>query len=125
MKILIVEDHPSQLKLAHHVLSASGHDVCDAKAAEEALAAIRRERPHLILLDMALPDMDGLALARKLRSDPATRDIAIVAVTSFPEKYTKSDALEAGCDSYILKPLSTRELSSQLDAVVTWNTGKG
>jgi CheY-like chemotaxis protein len=119
MKILVIEDHPSQLKLAHLVLSAAGHEVSDARAAEEALDAINRERPQLILLDMSLPGMDGLALARKLRADPATCDIPIVAVTSFSEKYSRGEAIAAGCDAYILKPLSTRELPSQLDELLT------
>ena len=117
MKILIIEDHPAQLKLAHHVLSAAGHSVHDAEAAEHAFASIAEDRPEIILLDMSLPGMDGLALVRKLRADPATRDIHIVAVTSYPEKYSRNEALAAGCDAYLLKPLSTRELPAQLAAV--------
>ncbi len=124
MKILVIEDHPSQLKLAHHVLSAAGHEVSDAEAAAAAVVAIGRERPQAILLDLGLPDMDGLDLARKLKSDPATCDIPIVAVTSFPEKYTEADALNAGCSAYIVKPLSTRELPSQIDAVFTQRLSK-
>ena len=85
MKILVIEDHPAQLKLAHHVLAAAGHDVSDAGAAEQALAVIKADRPHLILLDLGLPGMDGITLVRRLKADPETRDIHIVAVTSYPK----------------------------------------
>ena len=117
MRILVIEDHPTQLKLAHLVLSAAGHHVGDAEASEQAVASIAEQKPQMILLDLALPGMDGLALARKLKADPATCDIPIVAVTSWPEKYPKAAALAAGCDAYLLKPLSTRDLPSQLAAV--------
>ena len=117
MKILIIEDQPAQLKLAHHVLSAAGHQVTDAEAAERAFVSIAEDRPELILLDMSLPGMDGLALVRKLKADAKTRDIHVVAVTSYPEKYPKRTVLAAGCDAYIVKPISTRNLPAQLDAV--------
>jgi two-component system cell cycle response regulator len=117
MKILVIEDHAPQLKLAHQVLSTSGHDVSDAAAAEQALTAINADRPQLILLDLVLPGMDGLSLVRKLKADPGTRGIPVVAVTSYPEKYPEVAALAAGCDAYLLKPLNTRELSGQLTAV--------
>jgi CheY-like chemotaxis protein len=117
MKILVIEDHPTQLKLAHLVLSAAGHEVSDAGAAEQAFVTIKADRPQLILLDLVLPDIDGLALVRKLKADPDTRDIQIVAVTSYPEKYPKAAALGAGCDAYFVKPIDTRELSGQLTAV--------
>jgi CheY-like chemotaxis protein len=117
MKILVIEDNPSQLKLAHHVLSAAGHDVSDAGAAEQAFTAIKRDRPQLILLDLLLPGIDGLTLVRRLKADPDTRDIHVVAVTSYPEAYPKAAALAAGCEAYFVKPINTRELSGQLNAV--------
>jgi CheY-like chemotaxis protein len=125
MKILVVEDHPAELKLAVHVLSAAGHDVERAAAAGEALAAIEAKRPTIILMDLSLPGTDGLTLARKLKSDPATNDILIVAVTSYPEKFTKADALDAGCDAYLHKPVSTRTLPQTLRAVVENAEGDG
>jgi CheY-like chemotaxis protein len=118
MKILVVEDQPGELKLAVHVLSAAGHDVAPAMAAEDALAAIAANRPTIILLDLALPGMDGLTLARKLKADPSTSEILIVAITSYPEKFSAADAVEAGCDAYLHKPVSTRTLPETLRAVV-------
>ncbi|EDY17906.1 response regulator receiver protein [Chthoniobacter flavus Ellin428] len=118
MKVLVIEDHPAELKLAHHVLSAAGYKVNEAKAAEQAFAAIQDDRPQVILLDLSLPGMDGLTLVHRLKADPATRDIHVIAITSFPEKYSKADALAAGCDAYLVKPFSTRDLPTQVSAVV-------
>jgi CheY-like chemotaxis protein len=117
MKILVIEDQPMQLKLAHHVLSAEGHDVIDAGAAEAAFIAIKTDRPQLILVDLVLPGMDGLTLVRKLKADPETRDIRVVAITSYPERYPEAAVLAAGCDAYFLKPINTRELPRQLNAI--------
>ena len=117
MKILVIEDHAVDLKLADLVLSTAGYDVSTAETAEQAIGAIQEDRPQLIFLDLDLPGMDGLTLARKLKADPDTRDIHIVAVTCYAEQYPKAAALAAGCDAYLMKPINTRELSDQLTAV--------
>ena len=117
MKILGIEDHAAGIKLANLVLSTAGHDVSEVEAAEQAFTAIQEDRPQLILLDLDLPGMDGIALARKLKADPDTRDICVVAVTFYPERYPKAAALAAGCDAYLLKPIDTRKRSDQLTAV--------
>ena len=118
MNILVIEDNPSHLKLAHLVLGAAGHTVNDAQAAEQALAMIMLDKPHVILLDLELPGMGGLTLARKLKADPTTRDIHVVAVTSYPERYKKAEAMAAGCDAYLVKPINTRTLPRQVEQVV-------
>ena len=122
MKILVIEDHAEDLKLVDLVLRTAGHDVSTAETAEQAIAAIQKDRPQLIFLDLDLPGMDGLALVRKLKADPDMRDIHIVAVTCYAEQYPKVAALAAGCDAYILKPINTRELSDQLTAVAEGGT---
>lgn len=119
MNILVIEDHPVDRKLANHVLTAAGHTVTGTEAAENAFASIRNERPDLILLDMSLPGMDGLALVRLLKADAATRDIHIVAITSYPENFPKDELLAAGCDAYLVKPVSTRTLPDTLSDVMT------
>jgi CheY-like chemotaxis protein len=118
IKILIIEDDPSHLKLAHLVLSSAGHKVSKANRAVQALDAIRQDRPDVILLDLELPDMNGLELVRKLKADPEMQGVHIVAVTSYPEKYPRSDALKAGCDDYLVKPIDTRALAQQVAAVM-------
>lgn len=117
MNILVIEDNPSHLKLAHLVLSAAGHTVNNAEAAEQAVQTIKQDKPQVILLDLELPGMDGLTLVRMLKADPETRDIHIVAVTSFPERWSKTAALEAGCNAYLTKPINTRTLPQFMENV--------
>jgi CheY-like chemotaxis protein len=118
VKVLVVEDQPIEGKLAMTVLSAAGHEVERADAAEEALTMVKENQPDVILLDLSLPGMNGFALARKLKEDQATRAIPIVAVTSYPEEFSRAEAMSAGCDAYLPKPLSTRTLPAMLAEIV-------
>jgi CheY-like chemotaxis protein len=115
-RILIVDDNPTNLKLASSVLEFAGHQVMPAGDAEEALAVIGRTPPDLILRDIALPGMDGLTPTRHLKSDEKTRSIRIVAMTAFAMKGDEQKAREAGCDGYLTKPIDTRALAGQLAA---------
>jgi CheY-like chemotaxis protein len=124
MNILVIEDNPSQLKLAHLVLGAVGHKMNDAEAAEQALAMIKLEKPHVILLDLELPGMGGLTPVRMLKADPATRDIHVVAVTAYPDRYKKTEAMAAGCDAYLIKPINTRTLPGLVNEVMEGRVGK-
>ncbi len=114
-RILVVDDHPTNLKLACDVLEAAGYTVDRATDAEQGLQAIRRRAPELILMDVALPGMDGLAFTRQLKADPATRAICIVALTAYAMKGDDQKARDAGCDGYIPKPIDTRKLPAQVD----------
>lgn len=111
MKVLVIEDHAADIQLSNLVLSTALQEVAAVEAADQALAAIKEDRPQLILLDLDMPSVDGLALARKLKAEPDTRDICVVAVTLYPEQYPKDATLAAGCDAYLLKPIDTCELS--------------
>jgi two-component system cell cycle response regulator len=106
------------------VLSEAGNEVRRAETAEQAFAAIRQSLPQIILLDLALPGMDGLALVRMLKADPATSSIPIVVITAFPDLWSQEDALAAGCDAYLLKPLDTRSLGRQVAAVASGGIAK-
>jgi CheY-like chemotaxis protein len=114
MNILLVEDDPTDMKLLSAVLNSSGHQVLGKGTAEQALQDVRNRQPEVILLDLKLPGMDGLALARLLKRDPETRHIPIVAITAAREKFSQEDALAAGCDAFILKPIDTRKLPAQI-----------
>jgi len=118
MKILVVEDEPASLKLAQVVLSSDGHEVTQAEAVDKAMEEISRSQPEVILLDLGLPRVDGLTLARKLKSDPDKKHIVIVAVTAYPERFPREEALAAGCDAYIVKPINTRNLTGQVASAV-------
>lgn len=105
--IVVVDDNPLNLKLTRLVLSSAGYDVHGAGDAEQALAAIARVRPRLVLMDVQLPGVDGLELTRRLKADPATRDTIVVALTAYAMKGDEARALAAGCDGYITKPIDT------------------
>lgn len=109
-KVLIVDDTPANLKLARVLLQDEGYLVATAADAPEAVAVLHGFRPDLILMDVQLPGMDGLELTRRLKADPATREILILAVTSSAMKGDESKAREAGCDGYVSKPIDTRKL---------------
>ena len=108
--ILIVDDKPENLKLARVLLQIEGFVVRTAPDAEEALRVLESYRPRLILMDIQLPGMDGLQLTRRLKADPATRDILIIAVTAYAMKGDDQKTVEAGCDGYVTKPIDTRTL---------------
>ncbi|HKV40629.1 MAG TPA: response regulator [Blastocatellia bacterium] len=114
MNIMVVEDNPINRKLVCVVLNAEGHDVRSTETAEEAIEAIRRAKPDILLLDLALPGMNGLEMARNLKRDDTTKDIPIVVVTAFPNRWPREAVLAAGCDGYIVKPLDIRLLAGQL-----------
>jgi CheY-like chemotaxis protein len=111
---MVVDDNPINLKLASDVLEFAGYEILKATDAEEALALIQRTQPDLILMDIALPGMDGLSLTRKLKADPDTRGIRIVALTAFAMRGDDDRAFAAGCDGYIAKPIDTRRLPVQV-----------
>jgi CheY-like chemotaxis protein len=109
-RILIVDDNPVNLKLVRVLLRVEGYETRTAADAEEALAVLREFRPRLILMDIQLPGMDGLTLTKRLKADPATRDIVVLALTAYAMKGDDRKALDAGCDGYVAKPVDTRQL---------------
>ena len=116
--ILIVEDNPANMTLAVFLLESAGHTVIRATNAEVGLTLARAEHPHLILMDIQLPGMDGLAATVLLKQDPATRAIPVIALTALAMKGDEARIRAAGCDGYIAKPLAYQEflatISSQL-----------
>lgn len=108
--ILIVDDNATNLKLVAYLVKANGYVVDTALDAESALERIAARKPRLILMDLQLPGIDGLELTRRLKADPTTQDIIIIAVTAYAMKGDRDKAVEAGCDDYITKPIDTRSL---------------
>jgi CheY-like chemotaxis protein len=122
--ILIVDDNPTNLKLATQVLEAEGYEVDQATDAEQAQELLKHMTPDLILMDIALPGMDGLTLTRKLKADARLKRVPVVAMTAFAMKGDDRKALDAGCDGYITKPIDTRKLPQQVAAYLRPNTEK-
>lgn len=118
MEILIIDDDPTSLKLAGEVLQTGGHVVLLATSAERALCTLKAAPPDLILTDLCLPGLDGLAVARLCRAQPATEGIPIIALTGFSEAFGKAEALAAGCDAYLIKPVNTRTVLHLIEDTV-------
>ena len=106
--ILIVDDNPVNLKLARVILLKEGYAVRTASDAEEALTVLGDFKPRLILMDIQLPGMDGLALTRRLKADPEMKETLIIGLTAYAMKGDQQRVLEAGCDGYVAKPIDTR-----------------
>jgi CheY-like chemotaxis protein len=117
-RILVVDDNPTNLKLVSDVLAFEGHEILSAVDAEEAQVVLADTLPDLILMDIALPGMDGLTLTRLLKADPRTQHVTIVALTAFAMIGDKQKALDAGCDGYITKPIDTRALPTEVNAIL-------
>jgi len=108
--ILVVDDEPDLLELIDTNLTAAGFNVLTAASGREALRKARELRPQLILLDVMLPELDGLEVCKLLRHDPATRSIPIVMLTARAAEIDRVLGLELGADDYVTKPFSVREL---------------
>jgi CheY-like chemotaxis protein len=117
-RILVVDDHPTNLKLVSDLLAFEGHEILNASDAEEAQVVLANSLPDLILMDIALPGMDGLTLTRLLKADTRTCHIRIVALTAFAMKGDEQKALDAGCDGYITKPIDTRALPKEVAGIL-------
>jgi CheY-like chemotaxis protein len=116
--ILIVDDNPTNLKLAADVLEFEGHIIARARDADEAQELLKHTQPNLILMDIQMPGMDGLTLTRLLKANPSYQHIPIVALTAFAMKGDEDKAREAGCHSYIIKPIETRKLPGQVAEIL-------
>jgi two-component system, cell cycle response regulator DivK len=113
-RILVVEDQPDNRKIIRDVFARTDYEIVETENGEEALAAIAKVRPDLILMDIQLPVMDGYTATRRIKADPALRSIPIIAVTSYALSGEEKKAREAGCDDYIPKPYSPRELLAKV-----------
>lgn len=106
--ILIIEDNRSNMLLIATILKRAGYRVIEAETADSGIALSRTAAPALILMDVALPGMDGLAATRVLKADPLTKNIPIVALTAHAMAGDEQKAREAGCDAYVIKPIDSR-----------------
>ena len=113
-KVLVVEDNLLNLELVTDLLVASGHVVSQARTGEEGLRLAQETLPDIILMDLSLPGMDGLAATRALRANPAIGHLPVIALTAHAMKGDEKSALDAGCDGYLAKPINTRTFHAQV-----------
>ncbi len=108
--ILIVEDDPNNLKLLRDLLQVSGYSTIEATDGEKGVELAKARKPDLILMDVQMPKMDGLEATQILKADTTTRNIPILALTSYAMKGDKEKILQVGCDGYLAKPFDIQEL---------------
>lgn len=121
LHVLIIEDTPLNMELVVTILKQAGHVPLAAETAARGLALAQAQRPDIILMDVQLPDMDGLAATRLLKANPATCDIPVIALTAFAMKGDEEKTIAAGCDGYVTKPVRYKELLATLETVMARN----
>jgi CheY-like chemotaxis protein len=120
--ILIIEDNPLNMELFTDLLEAADFAVVQTRTAEEGLRVAGKLLPALILMDLSLPGMDGLAATRKLKADPATEHLPVVALTAHAMRGDNEIAIRAGCDGYISKPIEAHRFADQIRSYLSTHT---
>jgi two-component system cell cycle response regulator DivK len=109
-RILVIEDHEENRRILRDLLTSAGYEMIEAVTGEEGVTLAETQRPDLILMDIQLPGLDGYEATRRIKGNPALRRIPIIAVTSYALSGDDVKAREAGCDAYVAKPFSPREM---------------
>jgi two-component system cell cycle response regulator DivK len=118
-RILVVEDQPDNRQIIRDMLAGTDCEITEAEDGEQALTAVEKQRPDLILMGIQLPIMDGYEVTRQIKANPAMRSIPIIAVTSYALSGEGQKARVAGCDDYVPKPFSPRHLLAKVYQYLT------
>ncbi len=118
-RVLVIDDHALNLKLLQRVLELDGHDVTAVASLGDAQDAIAAQSFALIVVDVQLPDGDGLDLARQIKGDPQTASCPVIACTAAAMTVDRDNALAAGCDAYVSKPIDTREFGALASSLLS------
>jgi two-component system, cell cycle response regulator DivK len=113
-RILVVEDQEDNRQILRDLLGNAGYEMIEAENGQEALDEVAKQRPDLILMDIQLPIMDGYEATRRIKGDPSTKSIPIIVVTSYALSGDEGKARAAGCDAYVTKPYSPRQLLAKV-----------
>jgi CheY-like chemotaxis protein len=117
-RVLVVDDNQLNIEIATHLLTKGGMEVATVLDGSEVLAQVAAFAPDLVLMDIQLPGIDGLALTQQLRSQPATRSLVIVAFTAFAMKGDREKFIAGGCDGYIAKPIDVATFTGEVRALL-------
>ena len=117
--ILAVEDQEDNMQILRDLLTSAGYQIIEAENGKDALAAVTKRRPDLILMDIQIPIIDGYEVTRRIKADPALRSIPIIAVTSHALTEGEGKARDAGCDDFVAKPYSPRQLIAKIRQYLT------
>lgn len=124
-KILIAEDNPVNRELLRELLEMQGYEVFEAGNGQEALIMIEQIRPDLLVLDLGMPVLDGFGAIRKIRADPASANLPVLAATAYAMRGDREKTLEAGFDGYISKPINPTTLKVEIDRLMVALAARG
>ena len=113
-KILVVEDQEDNRQILRDLLASADYEMVEAENGQEALTAVTEHKPDLILMDIQMPVMDGYEATRRIKADPALKAIPVIAVTSYALSGDEEKARTAGCDGYVAKPFSPRQMLAKV-----------
>ena len=117
-RVLVIEDHEENRRILRLLLASAGIDMIEAVTGEEGVAAAEKERPDLILMDIQLPGLDGYEATRRIKANPELKGIPVIAVTSYALSGDEQKTRDAGCDGYIAKPYSPRQMLSKVREIL-------
>ena len=117
--ILVVEDQEDNRRILRDLLTSAGYKVIEAVTGEDGVASAEAHRPDLILMDIQLPGLDGYEATRQIKDNPELREIPIIVVTSYALSGDDMKAFEAGCDAYVAKPFSPRQMLAKIREFVS------
>ncbi len=123
--VLVVDDHRDNRELVVELLDWGGLRTCEARSGHEALQRALEDLPDLVLLDLEMPGLDGWEVSRRLRQDPRTRELRVLALTAHVQQSYLDRAREAGCDGVLIKPIDPEELVPQLVAYLAGGPAPG
>ena len=123
--VLVIEDNEKNRRLVRVLLRSRHYQILEAASGDEALAILERQRPDLILMDIQLPEIDGLSLTRLIKEDMRHTDVPIIALTAYAMKGDQEKFIEAGCDGYISKPINTREFPALIESYLRKGSENG
>jgi two-component system cell cycle response regulator DivK len=113
-RILVVEDEEDNRQILRDLLTSGGYDMIEAETGQDAISAAEANRPDLILMDIQLPILDGYEATRRIKADPSLRSIPVIAVTSYALSGDEAKARAAGCNDFVPKPFSPRQLLAKI-----------
>src|SRR5262245_16200067 len=113
-RILVVEDQEDNMQILRDLLSSVGYELIEARDGQEGVRMAKAERPDLILMDIQLPILDGYEATRQIKAEPSLKTVPVIVVTSYALSGDEAKAREAGCDSYVPKPYSPRQLLAKI-----------
>ena len=118
MKVLVIDDNERNRYLARFLLEQRGHEVLEAEDGEQGLARVASDLPDVVIMDLGLPGIDGLEATRRLRANPATASLPVIACTAHSMVDDEQTALDAGCNGYISKPIDPARFVDQIEAIL-------